>query len=145
MLKITALATTLVLGLSTAAMAAPSDVYQQRDHRDPISQRDRRMPERFQRWTELASGRLVQGRSVINVSTGASFSKLKLDASRGSLFIDKLVVQFANGQRQVIQLDKRLVGSTLIDLDGRSRQISKIVVVGKGGQRSRSSFTISAV
>lgn len=48
-------------------------------------------------------------------------------------------ITFANGERQVVNLDKMIgarMGATMIDLQGRSRQISKIVVSGKGGFRS---------
>jgi len=166
-MKITALVTTLFLGASSAAMAAPDAPYARdhrapieqpdvRDHRAPIEQpdvRDHREPiERPSRpyrptmpsWTALSTNSsLLRGRDRIEVNTRARFSKLKLEASRGSMFIDKVVITFANGERQVVELAKMIgqrSGAMLIDLDGRSRQITKIVVSGKGGFRSNYSL-----
>ena len=142
MKKIAALVTTLILGASTVALAAPNDSYA-RDRRAPYTQFRPQMPS----WTLLSSNSsLARGKDRIEVSSTARFSKLKLEASRGSMFIDKVVITFANGQRQVVNLDKTIgarTGATTIDLEGRSRQISKIVVSGKGGFRA--GYSLAAV
>lgn len=147
MSKIAALVTTLVLGASSAALAAPDapdapDAPYVRDHRAPYTQLRPRMPT----WTLLSSNAsLARGRDRISVSTPARFSKLKLEASRGSMFIDRIVITFANGERQVVNLDRRIsarTGATTIDLEGRSRQISKIVVSGTG--HFRAGYTLAA-
>ena len=178
MKKITALVTTLFLGLSGAAMAdtgrqfhGPAEqapiaqpTYDNgRDHHEPIAQpaygdngpmvRDHGDGDRqafrpvAKSWVALASNSsLMRGKDIINVSTLARFSTLKLEASRGSLQIDKVVITFANGQKQIVQLDKTLGrrdGSATIDLQGRSRQITKVVVSGRGNFRS--SFSLLAV
>jgi hypothetical protein len=142
MKKITALVTTLILGVSTAAMAAPNGP-SVRDHRAPYTQFRPQLPS----WTLLSSNAsLSRGKDKIDVSSSARFTKLKLEASRGSMFIDKVVITFANGERQVVNLDKTIgarTGAATIDLQGRSRQISKIVVSGKGGFRS--GYSLAAV
>ena len=145
MKKISALVTALVLGASSAAMAAPGyGSFGPANDRAPMGRPFRPIP---QSWVTLeSSGSLARGRDFVNVSTNTRFSKLKLEAQRGSLFIDKLVITFANGQRQVVELDKTIgarSGGTVIDLDGRSRQISRIMVVGKGGWRG--SYTVAAL
>jgi hypothetical protein len=144
MKKITALVTTLVLGLSSAAMAAPSYEPSVRDHRGPWSPSFRpQVPS----WTTLESnGSLTRGKDRIEVSSRARFTKLKLEAARGSMFIDKVVITFANGQRQVVELSKTIgqrSGAATIDLQGQSRQITKIVVSGKGSYRT--SYSLLAV
>jgi hypothetical protein len=144
MKKITALVTTLILGVSTAAMAAPNGP-SVRDHRAPYTQFRPQLPS----WTMLTSNAsLARGKDKIAVSSSARFTKLKLEVSgRGSLFIDKVVITFANGERQTVNLDKTIgarTGAEMIDLQGRSRQISKIVVSGKGGG-FRSGYSLSAV
>jgi len=142
MKKIAALVTTLILGASTAALAAPNGP-NVRDHRAPYSQFRPQLPS----WTLLSqNASLARGRDKIDVSSSARFTKLKLEASRGSMFIDKVVITFANGERQVVNLDKTIgarTGATTIDLTGRSRQISKIVVSGKGGFRA--GYSLAAV
>lgn len=89
----------------------------------------------------------MRGRDVIDVSSAARFGKLKLEATgRGSIYIDKLVITFGNGQRQVVNVGKRISareGAALIDLDGRSRNIDKVLVVGKGGFRA--SYSLAAL
>ena len=146
MKKISAIVTALVLGASSVAMAAPG--FGPANTRAPMGQAYRPFRPVPQSWVTLESnGSLARGRDHINVNTGARFSKLKLEsASRGSLFIDKVIISFANGQKQVVELDKRLgnrTGAALIDVDGRSRQITRIVVMGKGGYRG--TYTLSAL
>jgi hypothetical protein len=153
MKKITALVTALVLGASSAAMAAPGFESRSRgpaNDRTPMGQSDRYRPFRPvpQSWVTLeSSGSLARGRDFINVSASARFSKLKLEsASRGSLFIDKVIISFANGQKQVVELDKTLgsrTGAALIDVEGRSRQITRIAVMGRSGYRG--TYTLSAL
>ncbi|CAN5904625.1 hypothetical protein BH11MYX3_BH11MYX3_16730 [soil metagenome] len=145
MKQITALVTTLVLGLSSAAMAAPSyGGSSVRDHRGPSS---RPFRPQLPSWTTLESnGSLARGKDRIEVSSRARFTRLKLEAARGSMFIDKVVITFANGQRQVVDLAKTIgqrSGAAMIDLQGQSRQITKITVSGKGS--SRTSYSLLAV
>ena len=148
MKKIAVLVTSLILGASSVAIAAPGwgqHSYGPANDRAPYAARFRPT---YQTWTTLeANGSLARGRDFINVSSAARFSKLKLEASgRGSVHIEKLVIMFGNGQRQVVNVDKRLsgrAGATLIDVEGRSRNIDRIIVMGRGGFRA--SYTLSAL
>lgn len=135
MKKIAALVTTLILGASTAALADRGEPYE-RDHRVPYTQFRPEVPS----WTLLSNNAsLARGRDRIVVDSPVRFQKLRLEATRGTMFIDKIVITFANGERQVVNLDRRIsprAGATMIDLEGRSRQIAKIVVSGRGSYRA---------
>lgn len=141
MKKIAALVTTFVLGISGAAMAAPGWRHEAPPAPAPIAYHQPAS------WTSLeSSGSLSRGYDLISVGTRARFSTLKLQASRGTMTINKVVITFANGQKQVVNLDRTLSarsGGATIDLQGNSRAISKIVVQGKGGFRS--SYSVLAV
>ena len=164
MKKIAALVTTLILGASSAALAAPGwdqSSYGPANDRTPAGRPfrpdfrpnfrpdfrpDFRRP--VQSWTTLESnGSLMRGRDFINVSSSARFSKLKLEANgRGSIHIDKLIITFGNGQKQVVHVNKTMngrSGATLIDVDGRSRNIDKVMVLGRGGYRA--SYSLAAL
>ena len=148
-MKISALVTSLVLGISTVASAAPSTAAL---HAKPVALRVAPPMHRPAplRWTVLdttSSSRF--GRQVIDVSSRARYSKLKLELTRGVAVIDKVMITFANGRTQTVDLDKRLGGfagssQAVIDLDGHfGRQISKIVIVSKKSN-ARASYSISA-
>ena len=158
MKKIAALVTTLILGASSAALAAPGwadNSVGPANDRAPMGRpfRPEYRPElrpTIPQWTTLeASGSLARGRDFINVSTSARFSKLKLEATgRGSIYIDKLVIVFGNGQKQVVNVDQRLNGRTgpaVIDVDGRARHIDKVMVLGRGGYRATYSLAALAM
>jgi len=137
--------TSLVLGLSSAAFAAPgSQGYNDRDRdRDehglrqpaPPQIRDHRMP---LRWMALSSNLRVSGKKAIAIRSQAVFSQLKLEAAAGSTFIDKVVITFGNGRSQTVNLDKWLTSRTplSIDLNGNLRKVTKVTVYGKGARRS---------
>lgn len=131
-MKTKLLTTALVLGLSSAAFAAPG--YQAPQHAEHF-----RRPQ-LQSWTSLSTMSLsrFQSKQTINVAGRQAFSKLKIEAATGTTFIDKLVIVFGNGRTQVVNLDKNLAmrGAPLfVDLDGANRRISKVVVYGKSGRR----------
>ena len=102
----------------------------------------------------LASGLRFanNGRALINVGLQAGqFGTLQINAAGGRTFIKQVIVQFANGQQQVIRnLDRTLAGndSLTLDLDGGRRNISRIVVSGNafstGWRRGAGSFTVIA-
>ena len=148
MKKISALVTALVLGASSAAMAAPGyGSFGPANDRAPIRENYRPFRPVPASWVTLeSSGSLSRGRDFVNVSTTARFSKLKLEAARGSVFIDKLIVIYGNGQRDVIEVDKTISargGATVLDLKGRTRQIDKVMVMGRSGFRG--SYTLAAL
>lgn len=130
-----------------AQTARPSAI----DYKDGQSWRGIPKPPVYRPVT-LASGmRLSSGRASIAVGSQAGkFDTLQLTASAGKTFIQQVVVQFNNGQNQVVGLRKTLDGNdTLtIDLAGNHREIRKIVVTGNelstGHRRPFGAFNILA-
>lgn len=143
-MKFSALVASLVLGLSSVAVAAPTV----RDHRPPARTSYRPAPPRpmpAQRWTLLDASTAREGRNVIRVTTKKRFSKLKLEATRGAVVIDKVIVTFGNGRTQTIRVNAQLGmnrAGRILDLPGVAREIDRIVVVTKG--RTRGSYTVQA-
>lgn len=143
-MKLSALVTTLVLGFSSVAVAAPTV----RDHRHDAPQVYRPVrarPAPVQRWTLLDASNAREGRNVIRVATKQRFTKLKLEATRGATMIDKVIVTFGNGRTRTIAVNARLgmnTGAKILDLPGAAREIDRIVVVTKG--RARASYTVQA-
>lgn len=154
-MKLSVLVTSIVLGISSVAAAAPGAL--DRDARvnaEPVVAARfappmvRPLPHPV-KWMLLDTAKPSRfGRTVIDVDTKARFTKLKLEAQRGVASIEKLVITYANGRTQVVDLDTRLGGYgaqsfKIIELDGRNaRQISKIVIHSKRG--TRASYSISA-
>jgi hypothetical protein len=135
------LATLLVIGSSTAALADPIV----RDHRDnddsAMIVRDHRMPE----LTVLSSGdRLSNGRAVVRVFGWKKYSKLELQATRGQTEVEKVMIRFANGRSEIVTPDKTLApGEACLTIDlPRFSRISSIVVLGHANRRA--SFEILA-
>ena len=152
------LATLVVIGSSTAALADPIGVSANvqantnvnaglvvRDHRDVDTRRDvdgqwmrdhRRLPE----WTVLsARDSLRYGRDTIRPSQAPMFTQLKLQATSGKLEIDRVVIRFGNGSTQTVTPHAMLQNgspSLTIDLNGDQRHIAAISVFGKGGRRA---------
>ena len=84
----------------------------------------------------LASDLQIQnGRTMIAVgSQMGRFGTLKLEANGGRTYVKKVVVKFADGERQVIDnLDRTLVGADCVtlDLNGNRRAIASIAVFGQ--------------
>jgi hypothetical protein len=139
-----AIIATLVLGASGAAVAdpGPSVTFRgearwgqpqpvqtyQRDH----YQRDHRW--RNNTWIALTSPlQLDRGRTVIDVNQRRPFQQLRLQTTNGMTMVDRIVVRFENGERQVINVNQRLSTRNPmvnIDLDGRQRRVDRIVVMG---------------
>jgi len=146
-MKLSALVTTLVLGLSSVAVAAPTV----RDHRHPAPPTPttyrpvRPKPVPVKRWTLLDASSAREGRNVIRVTTKQRFSKLKLEATRGAMVVDKVIVTFGNGRTRTIDVNARLgtnTGAKILDLPGADREIDRIVVITRG--RTRASYTVQA-
>jgi hypothetical protein len=153
-MKLSVLVTSLVLGISSVAAAAPhapavhanANLVAQARFAPPMT----RPVAHPVKWMLLDTAKPSRfGRTVIDVNTKLRFSKLKLEALRGGVSsIDKVLITYANGRTQTVDLDARLGGFgsnsfKIIELDGRmSRQITKIVIVSKS--RARGSYSISA-
>jgi hypothetical protein len=91
-----------------------------------------------QHWQTLASSQRVLGRELIHVRSNAAFSKLEIEAAAGTTFVDKVRITFGNGRTQLVELDRRLSARQplVIDLQGTSRKITKVEVIGSGAWRS---------
>ena len=170
-MKIKALVTLLVLGSSSLALADSyrDDTYgpMVRDHRytqpvasplpappvvtapqAPVAQYHGqlgfgwRKPALQLRPVLLADDARVSGWSMINVSqTNRTFTKLELKAASGRTDLDRVLITFGNGQRQVVSLRGKQEGkinaqkSLTIDLDGGARNIKSIMLIGSSGRR----------
>lgn len=127
--KLKALITTIILGTSAAAFAAPM-------HQPEMQQSWRRQTA----WTTLASSAKISGTvEYIKVSPRAArFDQLKLTTLSGKTQIKLVQINFANGGSQVVRLNTQLSKSNTtatIDLTGQNRQISGIVVYGSSNAR----------
>ncbi len=86
-------------------------------------------------WTHLGTKKVnfKLDRDVINVGVNdGRFSKLKLVVTGGSLNMHRMVVKYANGSQEEIELRhnfSRRSGSRVIDLKGQKRFIKQIVLV----------------
>ena len=136
-----AIIATVVLGASSAAIAAPSSTVQFRGEArwgTPAPQtyhRDRnRGYFRNNTWVALTSPlRLDSGRTAIDVNQRRSFQQLRVQTTSGASRIDKVIVRFEDGQRQVIDVNQRLSTQNPminIDLNGQQRRVDRIVVMG---------------
>ncbi|HET9622281.1 MAG TPA: hypothetical protein VFP84_13000 [Kofleriaceae bacterium] len=167
----------LVLGSSTLAMAAPAaqvTITERangttviRDYREPvithpilINEPARPVIAHPVFWhapvypsvTLAADQQIFHGRTVINVGRQAGrFATIKLEADGGRTYVQKVVVKFANGERQVMsRLDHTLVGddSLTLDLAGNRRAIASIAVYGQemnnGFRYERGAFRLTA-
>jgi hypothetical protein len=169
-MSIKALITTLVIGSSSVALAAPtvrdhrtSDYSPTIDHRNAIdinASADIRFQQRQRpvrpmppvyvapTWVTLANDMQVNGRTSIKVSpTARQFTKLELRAEQGNTSIDKVMIVFGNGRSQVVDLKTRLGkrdSSVSIDLTGNARSIERIVLVGRSNGR-RASLDVLAI
>jgi hypothetical protein len=149
MKKLGILITSLVLGASSVALAQPA----YNPIRPTVPSSDYYRPRAA--WTALSSDvhLLRSGRSIVDVSTRERFTKLKLEVD-GRVAVDRLVIVFANGSSQNVDLSNQLAarrrfGAPIaIDLQGtRGRQIDKIFVYGRGsthGWRSAGTFKLLA-
>ena len=79
-------------------------------------------------WTSL--GTVSAGKQILQPPAGARFDELRL-AARGRVHLRQVLVRFANGQEQLIKVDRRLGsrnGAFVIDLAGRGREIASLII-----------------
>jgi len=94
-------------------------------------------------WITLLNNASIKGRTTIDLNnTKRLFTKLELRAEgTGRIDIDRVMIQFGNGQRQIVNIDRKLSKQSptlAIDLKGETRAIDKIVIVGKTSGRAAS-------
>ncbi len=148
------LATLLVIGSSTAALADPivrdhrdsDDAQGQivRDHRDADGDRDGDSWKQPVFTVLSASDRLVNGRSTTRVYGWKKYSTLELQATKGETEVEKVMIKFANGRTQVVMPDQEIEqGSPCLTIDlNSSSRIKSITVLGHANRRA--SFEILA-
>jgi hypothetical protein len=159
-MKIKALVTMLVLGSSSLALA---DTYAPavRDHRLPAQVVTQPAPapapvvtaqlhagagyawhKPIARPVLLANDTRLDGRASINVAQTRTYSKLTLESKRGRTDVDRVLIVFGNGQRQIVDLRGKQNGklsgnqSLTIDLDGGARYIKSVMLIGSSGRRA---------
>jgi hypothetical protein len=90
-------------------------------------------------WVALsAPSPLTRAEDCIEVRDRGTFTQLRVQADGSRAQVDRVVVQFADGSRQIEDLDRVLGGrSDFIDipLDGNNRRIDRIIVTGSTGRR----------
>jgi hypothetical protein len=162
MFKLSSLITTLVLGSSTAAMASSTAGshgghttvrYGERfvhsagagravDQRWSGS-RDLRGdggPPRYRpTWVELGAPiQLADGRDSIAVGDRGTFTQLRLQMATGASRLDRVVICFADGSQQVVDVDRvldRQRSMFEIQLDGNNRRIDRVIIDGGSSRR----------
>jgi hypothetical protein len=94
------------------------------------------------RWQALARGYSARTQRQFIPVRGERFSKLRIEADRGAPVIEKIAIEFGNGEGQAVDLNMRLLRGTgeVIDLNGRERRVQRIIVYTDG--RSRGSYSI---
>ena len=84
--------------------------------------------------------RIDSGREVIHVGTQAgALRSLRLQNTFGSSYIRMIGIEFVDGGRtQVVQVNRVINGngSLTIDLDGRYRQVKRVIVYGSTAEGS---------
>lgn len=127
-----------------APMPAPAPVVIDHRDRDGDHDRDDRRPaswghppifQTLAAWTQISRN----GKDVIRFRATKPLSAIKLQANNGKTQVSQVAIRFANGQTQIVYPNKTLQGSSScidIDLDGNVRNVTSIVVYGRGNFRS---------
>jgi hypothetical protein len=86
------------------------------------------------------------GADCIDVTDRGTFTQLRLQSAGGIAAIDRVIVRFADGSDQVVDLDRVLSardGMLEIPLDGNNRRLDQIIVTGAPG--ARGAFQVFAI
>lgn len=92
-------------------------------------------------WTTLGGvNQIADGAMAFRVGRfGEQFSTLRLQSDAGKSLIQRVMIRFADGRTQVVEVNQYLNASNpaiTIDLDGRARQIAKVTVIGRNARQS---------
>lgn len=146
MLNIKATLVALVLGSSSVALASPSVTFtadaqaafsfgpQVRDHRTPSYS----MPSRQNlAWIELSNATsLRSGRAVIRPEL-SNLSQLRLQATRGMTYVNRVEVRFRNGTTQTLTLNRWLTTSIDLTIRNNTNIVDSITLVGSANRSAR--------
>jgi hypothetical protein len=134
-----------ILGTSSLALAdhqplGPDPAYRDSSSYRTSSDRDfgRHAP-RPTTWVPLTTQIDLDRRVVADISSRQRFDQLRLQNQYGRSTVRAIIVQFENGERQRVAVNRVLAGNHAmvnIDLDGRGRRIDKIIVVGHSSRNA---------
>lgn len=98
--------------------------------------------DRGSRWNQLLRANSANGRQEFQVNQTNKWRAIRLESMSGSPSIEKIMVEFSNGQTQVVGLNESLPAGagTVIDLSGESRRIKRVVVYPEN--RSRGMYAV---
>ena len=92
-------------------------------------------------WTELAAPQFNEDfRDFIKPDPTQAYKKFRLDVTRGRVLVDQVSFEFADGapgQKNKLGRELGAGESLVIDLDGRERQIKRIIVYVDPAQARR--------
>jgi len=144
MSKLKALIATVVLGSSSIAMAQPSfsstssrfDRFDRRWDRAEHAQPQLGGPRIYRSsWVSLAEPmQLSRGRDSFDVHQRGTFTQLRVQTAAGSSFVQRVIVHFQDGGRQVVELDRTIGPANRmlqILLDGNNRRVDGITIIGR--------------
>ena len=155
-MKTIALVTALVLGSSSVALARPYATPVVRDHRAPqvvvlptqLPQQAPMTPTWYPprpaprpAWLTLGTvNQIIDGDMAFYVGHRTSkLSTLKLQNLTGKTLVQRVLIQFANGRTQTVELNQYLMASSptlTIDVQGEARSVTKVTVVGRNARQS---------
>ncbi|HWO18096.1 MAG TPA: hypothetical protein VNO30_04950 [Kofleriaceae bacterium] len=122
----------------------PAPIYQPIRQPAPIYQ-PTRLPAPYYAhtsWITLGGvNQIVDGEMAFRVNRfgGERFSQLKLQSDAGKSLIYRVMIEFANGRTQTIEVNQYLTAKNpaiTLDLNGRARAIAKVTVVGRNARQS---------
>lgn len=91
-------------------------------------------PRRYRsHWVTLGTAALGAGRSIIDVDQRGTFTQLRIQADSGRTYLDRVVVRFRDGSRQVVDVERVLDRDDRwiqFELDGNNRRIDAVALVG---------------
>jgi hypothetical protein len=93
-------------------------------------------------WVPLSDSQRIRGGLAFDVNDAGTFTQLRLQTEAGTARVDRLIVLFADGSDQVVNLDRALTGYVDIPLDGNNRRIERILVTGASGRGGLQVFAI---
>lgn len=99
------------------------------------------------RWVELSTDlRTESGSQAVPVNTGDAIDRLKLEATRGTPYIKRVIVRYTDGERQSYSVGRALSykqhDQVAIPLQRGDRQVDQIVVITRADRDA--AYTVSA-
>ncbi len=86
-------------------------------------------------WVSLVQPmELSRGRDSFDINQRGTFTQLRLQTSAGASFIQRVIVHFEDGGRQVVELDRTVdPNNRMLQflLDGNNRRIDGISIIGR--------------